>query len=168
MAVVAVGGGAAGAADTDQSDVAGFEKPIEVDASEGPVVGVADEAGEAAGGVEVLVDHNMALGALVGDDGVDGEDDLLVAVGSAQLGERPGEPLDDGAASGGVAAGVWVVSDEGDLPGGGVDSAGVLGQPSGAGGHDGDVAVGDPFHRGPVDRPGCVLGAEAQGGGEVL
>jgi len=47
--------------------------------------------------------------------GRDGEDDLLVAVGSAQVGEGEGESGDDVAAAGGVQGGVGVVAADPDL-----------------------------------------------------
>ncbi len=40
--VVAVGRFASGFVDTDESDMAGFEEPVEVDTAECPVVGVSD------------------------------------------------------------------------------------------------------------------------------
>ena len=45
LTVVAVGWFAFGLVDPDQSDVSGFEEPVEVDATECPVVGVSDQAG---------------------------------------------------------------------------------------------------------------------------
>jgi hypothetical protein len=146
-AVVAVGWFAFAAVQTDEADVAGFEEPVEVHTAQGTVVGVADQPGQFGGGLQVLVDDEVSFGRAVGGDGVDGEDDLSVAFGSAEVGERPGESGDDGSAAGGVPAGVAVVAVDDDLPGVGVDGAGVSSESFGAGGHDGDIAVGDPLDR---------------------
>ncbi|HSJ34846.1 MAG TPA: hypothetical protein VLB85_07290 [Acidimicrobiia bacterium] len=52
-AVVAVGGLAAAAVEADESDVAGFEEPVEADSAKCPVVRVADQSRPVLGGLEV-------------------------------------------------------------------------------------------------------------------
>lgn len=91
-----------------------------------PVIGVGDEAGEVVGRVEVLVDDGVPFGAPFGDDGVDGEDDLLVAFGPSEVGERPWEAGHDRTATGGMERSVGVVASDDDLPGVGVNVPRVL------------------------------------------
>ncbi len=53
-----------------------------------------------------------------------------------------------------------------DLVGVLVDGGGVLGEGLAAGGHHGDIAIGDPFGGGASERAGGVFGSQVQRGGE--
>ena len=87
-----------------------------------------------------------------------GQDDLLVALGSPQVGESEGQSGHDLAASGGMQCGVGVVATDDDFAGVGVDFSGVVGESAGSGGHHGDVPVGDPLLGGPAERTGRQAG----------
>lgn len=65
--------------------------------------------------------------------------------GPPQVGEGEGESGDDIAAAGGVEGGVRVVATDKDLTGIWVGLSGIFGEAAGAGGHHGDVPVGDPL-----------------------
>lgn len=115
----------------------------------------------------------VSLRRAVSCDRVDSEDDLSVTFGSAEVGERPGEFGDDCTAAGGVPASVGVVAVDDELSGVGVgvgvgvDGAGVSSESFGAGGHDGDIAVGDPLDRRAAQRPRFFLYAESHGGSKL-
>lgn len=93
--VVAVGWFASGFVNPDKADVTGFEEPVEVGATKGSVVGVANQAIEVFGCLEVLVDNEVSFAHAAWSDRVDGEDYLLVPLVSSKVGECVGEPGDD-------------------------------------------------------------------------
>jgi hypothetical protein len=144
-AVVTVPGLACSLVDTDQADMSGFEEPVEMNTSQGPVVGVSFQARQLCCSFEILVDDQMTLGHTL-TKGVDRKDHLLVPVQTTYVCEGPGKAGDHGPSPCGMTARIWVVTVIPHLTGGLVDLAGVALHVAGPGGHYRHIPVGDPLH----------------------
>lgn len=81
------------------------------------------------------------------------QDHLLVPEWTTDVGKCPRKTGNDGAAPGGVTAGVRVVSAISDLSGSCVDLTGVPRQAAGTGGHHRHIPIADPLNRGSAQRP---------------
>ena len=93
--------------------------------------------------MEILVDDEVPFGPTRIRDGVDGEDDLFVALIAPDVGEGEGETRDDRSTTSGVHSNIWVVAVRNNFTGSLVDGSGLSREVFATGSHHRDIPITD-------------------------